>query len=153
MHHGDVLSVYEQHAALVRRVVEEIWNAGDVDLADELFSSAYVNHGGLIPDLVKGPEGIKLSVALYRAAFPDLHIRVDGLSWIQGTIRLSWIAEATFVDARSGDGAAVKGRHELAGTSWSRAAGGKIVESWTEWDSTAALRVLGVLQPAHDGAS
>jgi hypothetical protein len=50
--------------ALVRRVIDEIWNAGDIDLADELFASTYVNHGGLIPDLVKGPECIKFSVAL-----------------------------------------------------------------------------------------
>jgi len=138
----DLLSVYEQDAALVRRVVDEIWNAGDIDLADELFSSAYVNHGGLIPDLVHGPEGIKLSVALYRAAFPGLHIRVDGVSSIRGTIWLSWTAQTT-----------VTGRRALTGTSRSRVAGGQIVESWTEWDSTAALRVLGVLQPAHEGTS
>jgi hypothetical protein len=35
----DVLSAYEEDAALVRRVVDEIWNAGDIVLADELFSS------------------------------------------------------------------------------------------------------------------
>lgn len=33
-------------ASLVRRVVEEIWNAGELDVADELFDPSYINHGG-----------------------------------------------------------------------------------------------------------
>jgi hypothetical protein len=41
-------------AGLVGRVIEEIWNAGDLDLADELFGATRINHGGLIPDLVRG---------------------------------------------------------------------------------------------------
>jgi len=69
----------QRHAALVRRAVEEIWNRGDLALADALFAPSYVNHGGLIPDLVHGPEAIKISVALYRTAFPDLHISVASL--------------------------------------------------------------------------
>src|SRR6266700_395262 len=66
-------------ASLIHRVIDEIWNAGDLDLADELFGAAYVNHGGLIPDLVPGPEGVKFSVALYRTAFPDLQLCADDL--------------------------------------------------------------------------
>ena len=61
-----------QNAALVRRAVEEIWNRGQLDLADVLFAADYVNHAGLIPDLVRGPEAIKISVAFYRTAFPQL---------------------------------------------------------------------------------
>jgi len=45
----------EHNAELVRRAVEEIWNQGDLTLADVLFAPSYVNHGGLIPDLVCGP--------------------------------------------------------------------------------------------------
>jgi SnoaL-like polyketide cyclase len=143
----DVLNAHEEDAALVRRVVEEIWNAGDIDLADQIFSSAYVNHGGLIPDLVTGPEGVRFSVALYRAAFPDLHVRVNSLSSIDGTVRLGWTAQTNFTDARSG---AANGRRALSGTSRGRVVGGQIVESWTEWDSTAALGVLGILPSGDD---
>ena len=41
---------------LVRRAVEAIWNRGDLDAADELFAPGFVNHNGLITDLVSGPE-------------------------------------------------------------------------------------------------
>ena len=46
---------------LVRRAVEAIWNRGDLDVADELFAPGFVNHNGLITDLVSGSEAIKIS--------------------------------------------------------------------------------------------
>lgn len=125
--------------ALVQRVIDQIWNAGCIDLADELFAANYVNHGGLIPDLVKGPEGIKFSVALYRAAFPDLHINVDSLSAIDGSVQLRWTAGSA--------GQAVTGETR------SSVIDGRIIESWTSWDSTAALQQLGVFQPRHEETS
>src|ERR1700731_5311937 len=80
------------NAALVQRVIDEIWNGGNLDLADELFAPTYVNHGGLIPDLVQGPEGIKFSVAFYHAAFPSLHVEVNDLEVDKDAVILSWTA-------------------------------------------------------------
>jgi len=54
----------EDRTDLVRQAVEAIWNRGELDAADALFAPDYVNHGGLIPDLVRGPEAVKLSAAL-----------------------------------------------------------------------------------------
>src|SRR5688500_6322882 len=65
--------------ALVRRAIEAIWNRGELGVADDLFAHDYVNHDGLIPDLVRGPEAIKISVAFYRIAFPDFYITVEEL--------------------------------------------------------------------------
>lgn len=138
----DVLSTCAKNEALVRRVVDEIWNAGDIDVADELFAPTYVNHGGLIPDLVKGPEGIRFSVALYRAAFPDLHVRVDTLSSVNGTVNMGWTARSSFAGHARGGAGPLNREHEFSGSVRSSIAGGQIVESWTTWDSTVALRKL-----------
>src|SRR3954471_24037641 len=82
------------NAQLVRQVIEEIWNGGDLELADQVFAPDYVNNGGLIPDLVRGPEAIKFSVALYRLAFPDLQIAIDDLA-VEGEIAtLRWTARS-----------------------------------------------------------
>ncbi len=67
----------DHNRAVVRRVVEEIWNQGRLEVADDVFAPEYVNHDGLIIDLIRGPEAIKLSVALYRVAFPNLEITVE----------------------------------------------------------------------------
>ena len=78
--------------ALVRRAIEAIWNRGDLDAADELFAADYVNHHGLIADLVLGPEAIKISAALYRVAFPGLHVSVEEISTVEDTVVLRWTA-------------------------------------------------------------
>lgn len=47
------------NTGVVRRAVEQIWNHADLAVGDVLFAPRYVNSGGLIPDLVSGPEAIK----------------------------------------------------------------------------------------------
>jgi predicted SnoaL-like aldol condensation-catalyzing enzyme len=127
-----------QSATLVQRVVDEIWNAGNLELADELFAPTYVNHGGLIPDLVQGPEGIKFSVGFYRAAFPGLHVAVDDLAVDKDAVILRWTAAGQAAgDATTGT---------LTGVTRSQVADGRVVESWTTWDAGLALERLGVVR-------
>ena len=128
------------NAALVRRAVEEIWNQGTLDVADVLFAADYVNHAGLIPDFVCGPEAIKISVAFYRTAFPNLHITIDALTANRDAVLLRWIA---CTSAPPG---------ALAGIIVSRVAGGQIVESWAHWDQAGVFERLG-LHPSSGGRS
>jgi hypothetical protein len=128
------------HEALVRHAIEVIWNRGDLDAADDLFAPGYVNHHGLIADLVVGPEAIKVSAALYRVAFPGLHISVEEVSTVNDTVVLRWMAR-TAPDKLIGGASKPK---SLMGITRSRIAAGKIVESWTEWDRSGVLRGLGI---------
>ena len=128
------------NTALVLNAVEAIWNRGDLDAADELFAPTYVNHYGLITDLVLGPEAIKVSAAMYRLAFPGLHVSVEDVSTVEDSVVLRWTARVT--TTRS---VAIDPEPELiTGITRSRFAAGKIIESWTEWDRIGALRKLGV---------
>jgi len=47
----------EENKALARRVLEEIFNNGNLDLADELIAPDYVDHDPAMPDDIRGPEG------------------------------------------------------------------------------------------------
>jgi len=132
----------ERNAAVVRRAVEHVWNRGDLDLADRLFDSAYVNHGGLIPDIVHGPEAIKMSVALYRTAFPRLYIAVDSLVADGDMVELRWSAYTPSSDRPLSDRRGSQ-KATLTGTTRGRLSDGQIVESWTTWDSEGVLRRLG----------
>lgn len=153
---------------LVRRAVEEIWNQGDLALADVLFAPDYVNHGGLIPDLVRGPEAIKSGVALYRTAFPDLHITVEALAAREEMVDLRWTARGTtpapragssLAPSRGGDnlpaalarGAPTGPLGTLRGTTRSRLAAGQIAESWTSWDRVGVLQRLGLILKSAPG--
>ncbi|HLL50775.1 MAG TPA: ester cyclase [Thermomicrobiales bacterium] len=124
--------------ALVRHAIEEIWNGGDLDLADQVFAPTYTNHGGLIPDLVRGPEAIKVSVALYRAAFPEFRVTVLDLLAQGQTVAIRW--EATSPPSRApggGRGDGDPGR--LGGMTFARVVGGRILESWTNWEAGGVL--------------
>src|SRR5690349_2080466 len=116
----------ERSARLARRVIDEIWNEGDLALADALFAPTYVNHGGLIPDLARGPEAIKVSVAGFRAAFPAFRLTVVALLVQPPTIALHWRAVA---DDRPGAEAG-----SLSGMTFARLRHDQIVESWTCWE-------------------
>src|SRR5690349_5435907 len=116
----------ERSAGLARRVIDEIWNGGDLALADALFAPTYVNHGGLIPELIAGPEAIKVSVAGWRAAFPAFRLAVVALLVQPPTIALHWRAVA---DDRPGAAAG-----SLSGMTFARLRHEQIVESWTCWE-------------------
>jgi SnoaL-like polyketide cyclase len=120
--------------ALVRQAIETIWNQGDLDAADDLFAAVYVNHHGPIADLVLGPEAIKISAALYRVAFPGLHVSVEEVSTVDETVVLRWTARA----GPAGVGVPSASR-SLTGITRSRIAAGKIIETWTEWDQVGVL--------------
>jgi hypothetical protein len=129
------------NAALVRRAVEEIWNRGQLDVADVLFATDYINHAGLIPDFVHGPEAIKISVAFYRTAFPSFQITIDALTEQRDAVLLRWTAHSSVPPAGS-VASATPGT--LAGIIVSRVAGGQIVESWAHWDRAGVLERLGL---------
>jgi len=132
----------DSNGARVRRAIEAIWNRGDLDAADELFAAEYVNHDGVISDLVIGPEAIKISVAVYRLAFPNLSVVVEELNAAEDTVVLRWTATSGPVGRPHGIHAGSNRR--LKGITRCRLVDGKIVESWTEWDQSTVLRDLGV---------
>jgi hypothetical protein len=130
------------NAALVRRAVEDIWNRGKLDLADVLFAADYINHAGLIPDLVRGPEAIKISVAFYHTAFPDLQITIDELTAKRDAVLLRWTARSRTPLA----GCIFNATQDvLMGIMICRFAHGQIAESWMHWDQAGVLEQLGLL--------
>lgn len=65
----------EQNKATLRRIFDEIWNKGNVDLIPELISPEYVNRSPQRE--MKGLDGYKQQIEMARTAFPDLHMAVD----------------------------------------------------------------------------
>ncbi len=60
----------EENEALVRRYFEEIWNKGNLDLIDELFTTNFVRHGpvGTEGGEVRGLEGFNPDYSRSRAS-------------------------------------------------------------------------------------
>jgi steroid delta-isomerase-like uncharacterized protein len=66
----------EEMKALERRPIEEVWNGGNLDVAEECFTPDYVNHDPSIPEEIRGLEGFKHNVTAIRSAFPDFRMRI-----------------------------------------------------------------------------
>jgi hypothetical protein len=109
----------------LRHAVDGICNRGNLDLADGVLAADYVNHGGLIPDLVRGPEAVKIAAVVAHLAFPGLRVTVEDLVADGERVAVRWTARG-LPDAADA----------LAGVTFGRLVGGRITESWTYWDGT-----------------
>jgi steroid delta-isomerase-like uncharacterized protein len=70
----------ENNKAVIRRWIEEAWNQGNSDLADELYCSDFVARDiDNSTPTIQGPAGIKNYLVAMRNAFPDIHFTIDHL--------------------------------------------------------------------------
>lgn len=71
----------EQHKAVIRRWIEEAWNAGHAEIADELYSPGYRARGSVAESdrELRGVEGVKQMVRRTRGAFPDIQFTIEHL--------------------------------------------------------------------------
>ncbi len=69
----------EGNKNVVRRLFEEVWNKGNLQVTDELFTPNYAHHDSSTPDVGRGPESEKKRATLYRTAFPDLRLTVEDI--------------------------------------------------------------------------
>ena len=131
----------EQRKAVARRVFDEIFNQGKFDVANEIYAKDFVNHG-VTKDI--GLKEDQEAARGWRAAFPDLHTKVDKMLVDGEFVTVLWSGGGT--NTGEGNGLPATGK-KLAGrgiTIW-RISGGKIREEWSEFDQLRILQQLGLM--------
>ncbi len=68
----------EELKAKMRRVIDEAWNKGNLDVLSELYAANYVRHRPPYPDIV-GLEALKKHFADTRVSYPDFHVAEEEL--------------------------------------------------------------------------
>jgi len=134
----------QQNKTNVRRLFEELWNKGNLPVADELIAPNYIHHDASTPDVGRGPESEKKRVTLYRTAFADMRLTIEDLIAEGETVVARWTCRG----AHKGDlnGIAPTGKQiAISGVSVVRFAGGKMVEGWINWDALGMMQQLGVV--------
>lgn len=61
------------------RLIEEGFDQGDLDVAEELISPDLIEHQDYGPDHPAGPEGVKAVLSSLRRAFSDFHLEIEDL--------------------------------------------------------------------------
>jgi steroid delta-isomerase-like uncharacterized protein len=67
----------ERNKAIVRRLFNEVWNAGTLDAIEELYAADYVADYRPYAPLRRGHDAIKGMVQRAHAAFPDYHEELE----------------------------------------------------------------------------
>jgi steroid delta-isomerase-like uncharacterized protein len=137
----------EHNKEIARRVIEELFSEGRLELADELIATGAISRDPALPEPLRGPEGVREAVAGYRGGFPDLTIRVDDQCAEADLVCTRWTAVGT----NEGEfwGMSPTGKQAtVTGITVDRITGDKIVESWTNWDALGLMQQLGVIPTA-----
>jgi steroid delta-isomerase-like uncharacterized protein len=138
----------EANAAAAKRVVDEGFNQGRLEVIDELCSPDVVSHDPAEPEDVRGIEAHRERIRAYRTAMSDLEVLVEDIVANGDRVATRWRARGT----NDGElmGMSPTGKHvEITGMSIDRFdADGKIVETWDQWDNAGFMVQLGLAPEA-----
>ena len=138
----------EENKALARREVEEIFSGGKLDVADEIYSSDFVDYDLVLPQTMNGLEEMKEYVGIYRSAFPDLRVMLEDQVAEGDKVVNRWTARGTHGGEYMGISPAGK-EVRFAGMHISRVINeeGKITENWEVYDLMGLMRQISAVHP------
>jgi len=132
----------EQNKAVVSRFVEEVWENGNVDAIDALFTEDSILHDPT--EDVRGPEAFKTYNERYLAAFPDLQYEIRDMIAEDDKVvfraRMRGTHEGEFMGFEpTGE------RFDAEGIIIARIEDGMIAERWVSYDALGMMRQLGIV--------
>ena len=124
------------------RIINEVWNQGNLDLLEELCDPNFVLHDGTT--IIHGIEGFKRYIERDRLAFPDVHFMIEDQVVQDDKVVIRFICRGTHEGYLLG--IAPTGKHMLvSGMALNRFANDKLVESWMNFDTFGMMHQLGVI--------
>ncbi len=123
----------------------DVWNKGDMSLADEVLTANVARVG---PDARFSPSGIanvKAYITEARETYRDLKMTINKLESDADRVIMSWTFRGTYAGTEFPEAAGARVR--TTGTSIYRVVGGKIAEERVSWDVLGVYHQLGVAPP------
>ena len=137
---------------IVRRLINEVFSEGRLEVADELIADDMIEHQNYGPDHAPGAEGVKAVSVSLRRAFSDFRLTIEDLV-VSGDI--VWTRN---VGAGTNDGPYMGNppthrpmRVDVFDVL--RVVDGKVVEHWGVPDRLAVLQQIGLLDSARSSAT
>src|SRR5215207_1594217 len=133
----------EDNKAIIRAYVEMVWYRKQLDRAEEVVASDFIDHAPL-PGQAPGLEGAKRKWAMYLTAIPDLRVTIEDLVAEGDKVAVRRSYEGTHQGELLGIPATGK-QLQVGSISIFRLVDGKIAENWEQLDRLALLQQLGVI--------
>jgi steroid delta-isomerase-like uncharacterized protein len=145
-----IRSAAEGAKAIERRIADEVWTQGKLNVIDELIAPDFVGSSPTDGEF-HGPDGFRQLVERYHSGFSGIEMRIERIVADADWVATNWTARGT----HSGElmGIAPTGREAtVSGMQFSRVHDGKLVESHGLFDALGMLQQLGAVPaatPAH----
>ena len=134
----------EENIATARRVIEEAFGQGNLDVIDEVCAEDFVDHDPIMGD--QDMAEIKQTIASYREAFPDLSFTIEDVFAAGDKVVIRWSGNGTFENEFMGEQPTGDKGDPVQGIGIDRFdEDGQIVESWTQWDTLTFMRDIGAI--------
>ncbi len=132
----------EEHKAIQRRVYE-LFSSGNQEALEEVIAPDAVDRNAQ-PGLAPGLEGVRQTLGMFRAAFPDLRISAEDM--LAEGDRVAARITATGTHRGEFQGLPPTGKQvTISGIEIVRIANGRVVERWGQFDNLGMLQQMGAL--------
>lgn len=130
--------------AVVRRLYEEVWNKRKLEVVNELISPSHALQGPNIFGSSIGPEAYKRQVLGFLEGYPDLFWTIEDTIAEKDKVVACWTISGTHKGEYMGVPATNK-KVSVSGITIHHIAGGKIMDSHTNWDVLGMMQQLGAV--------
>jgi steroid delta-isomerase-like uncharacterized protein len=132
------------NTAIILRLYEEVWNKRKLEIVSEIISPSHALQAPNISGSSVGPEAYKRQVALFLAGYPDLHFTIEDTVVEKDKVVACWTLSGTHKGDFMGIPATDKSV-SVDGITIHHVAGGKIMDSHSNWDALGMMQQLGVV--------
>ncbi len=144
----------EDKKAMLRRITDEVFSQGNLDVVDELFAPNYVLHDPGVPGgELRGVESFKQQwVSMFRTAFPDLQLTVQDQVAEGDRVVTRYVGRGTHRGELMGI-PPTNNEALVSGMIMSRVSCGRVEEEWNNFDALGMMQQLGVIPPPRQGGA
>ena len=135
----------EKKKAAVRRVFDEVWSRGELDVADDLLSYEFVGHPEGLGGPLEGPSAAKEFIGRLREGFPDMTFTTQEIVAEGDVVATRWIARGTHEAEYMGYEPTDRNA-SISGMTFFRFDGDRIAEGWTQVDTLGLMTAIGAVR-------
>lgn len=137
----------QQSLTLIKRLFDEVYTKGNLNLIDELIASNVRWHDPARTQHETGIQSFKEMERIYKQAFPNKKLKIDDIMAVDDKVVVHW----TLTGTHKGDLEGIPATNrdfKVTGITMYRLANGKVTELWQSWDRLGLLEQIGEVERA-----
>lgn len=138
-----------ENKAQFRQIYEEMFNKGNLAIADELIAPDFLNHEAP-PGSNRGPELMRRLITMLHTAFPDVHYTIEEMLAEGDMVSCRMIMNGTHQGSFMGIAPTGRSVRQQAQMHLVRFRNGKVIEHWAVRDDLGLMRQLDVIPALAD---